>query len=149
MTQDTNTMAVDGGAFQEEGIAVDLGFGRHLRFFPLTWGALRRMRKDWNTLFGADSASAASPEWQDAAARILLASARRGQPDLTEDAFLDMLDTRNASKCFDALAAVSGMRRVSQGPGETAVRPTVSPSGAPSTQSSSPTPAGLSQSAMN
>lgn len=148
MQKTEDNLAVDAGAFQEEGVLVDLGFGNKVRFFPLSWGAMRRLRKDWNTVFGANSADAASPEWQDSTSRILHASAVRGAPDLTEDAFLDMLDTRNVSKCFDALAAASGMRKL-EGAGETAARPTVSPNGASSTQSSSLTPDGLSANAMN
>lgn len=139
--------SLDVGAFGDEGALVNLGFGHEVRFYPLSWGAMRRLRKEWGIVFG-QSTDPASPEWQDATAAILHASASRGDPNLSLEAFLDMLDTRNVSKCFEALAAASGMRR-QEGPGETAARPTVSPTGAPSTQSSSPTPDGLSPSAMN
>lgn len=153
MTEQTKENNIDAGVFQEEGAFVDLGFGNTVRFHPLTWGAMRRLRKEWNTVFGANSAATATPEWQDASALILYESAKRGNPALVFDDFLEMLDSRNAAKCFEALAIASGMRAkpvtTTEGPGETAVRPTLSPDGASSTQSSSQTPVGPSTSATN
>lgn len=143
------------GSHFDEGEDVYLGFRNKLTFYPLAWGTRKRMRKEFEIVFGGQ-ASNDTDEWQDAVAKILHASAARGNPALTLEAVEDMLDTRNLTQCLRALGVASSLKSsVSSTSGEPqqeasdGPRPTVSPTGLDSTQLSSAPPAGLSPSAIN
>lgn len=148
------TEASPASAF-DEGEEVYLGFGHSLTFYPLTWGVRKRMRKEFEKAF--TGSANLSPEWEDAVAKILHASAVRGKPDLTIEQLEDALDMRNLPACLRALGIASGMRAVTA-EGETEAsgteasdgpRPTVSPTGPDSTAPLSAPPAGPSSSATN
>ena|SRR5437763_615865 len=131
-------------AFYDDGVEIPMGFGKTMRFYPLSWGAQRRLRTEWLLVFGGDRSKVGTPDWQDAVAKILFTSASRGNPQLKEEDFLEILDIRNLSACFTALTTASGMTpRAREG---TEVRPTVSPNGADSTPPLSPPPDGPSTS---
>lgn len=136
-------------SFFDDGVDVYLGFGVTVTFYPLTWGAMRRLRKQYKAVFGGAEASG-SDAWQDAAAEILFASASR-KPDftLTLDQFLDCIDFRNATACFRALSVASGMRKGEVASDADAARPTQPPTGGNSTAPSSPLLDGLSSNATN
>lgn len=143
--QDT-TSDFDGGA------EVYLGFGNTVTFYPLTWGAMRALKSEWKTVFDPALRAqrvAGDEVWEDAVAKVLFASARRGNADLTETAFLNMLDMRNLPACFRALSVASGLKRVEEAKPGDAVRPTEAPTGATSTPPLSPAPAGPMPSAIN
>lgn len=135
--------------FYDDGVEVDMGFGKTLRFYPLTWGAQRRLRDSWGKVFGDDKAPPASDAWQDAVADILFASVSRGDPAFKREDLFELLDGRNAAACFRALAAASGMKRQDAEEASDGPRPTMSPNGADSTQPLSPPQVGPSPSAMN
>jgi hypothetical protein len=108
----------------------------------------RTLAKEWKILFGGgEGVKAGSDEWNDAAIKVLHASAIRGDanPGLTEDGLADMLDHRNLSLCFKALGAASGLKPRT---GD-AARPTEALNGAGSTTPSLPPPVGLSTTATN
>lgn len=136
-------------SFLDEGVPTYLGFGHTVTFYPLPWGVQRRtLSTEWKILFGGgEGVKPASDAWNDAAVKVLFASATRGEgnPGLTEDALADMIDHRNLARCFKALGAASGLKPRT---GD-AVRPTEAPNGASSTTLLSPPPAGLSTSVTN
>lgn len=101
-TQQQNT-------FLDEGVEADLGFGHKFVFYPISWGAMRRLSKEWDLVFGGTSPG--TTEWRDALGRLLHASVSRGDSTVTFEALMDALDTRNIRRCFEALTAANGLRK--------------------------------------
>jgi len=101
-TQQQNT-------FLDEGVEANLGFGHKFVFYPISWGAMRRLRKEWDLVFGGTNPG--SPEWQEALGKLLHASVSRADASITLDQFMDALDTRNIKRCFEALTAANGLRK--------------------------------------
>ena len=99
-------------------------------------------------VFGGDRVVLGTEAWTDAVGKVLFASASRGNPGLTEEQFLEMLDPHNAPACFHAMAAASGTRKDEKEAGDTP-HPTLSPNGATSMPPLSPPPDGVSSSVTN
>lgn len=111
---------------------------RTLKFYPLNFKALRLLGKEFATL--RDGQSTNMVDRLGAVASVLLASANRNGPQITEEEMDEMFDPVWANKVLDAVNKLSGFRPVpalapaDAAAGDAAVRPTKPPNGEASTQ---------------
>lgn len=128
--------------FLDEGVEVCVGFKATYTFYPLTWGTIRKFRKQYDLVFSTKQSDASSQEWMEAALDLLCASINRGNSQIDKDTLAEKIDFRNMGACFKALGQATGMKQVEKAVG-TEVPPTSPLIGATSTLSSSAAQDGL------
>lgn len=106
--------------------------GKKITFYPLSLGQIQDLAEDLKTLSGADVAdtsSALSPERMGSMIRIFTASARRGNPNITEEEVRDLVDMQDIKEATLAIMGASGL--VGKADGDPDARPTMAqPTGA-------------------